>query len=136
MTPLQKHFARLAAGFVVAIERGVMTREECQILLTSAAFHPSGRFVAGLTPEQRDELATFACTALDDAMCRPGLGAQHDIRSAVALLMGRPRAELLIAAYRAANGRLRAEDVEAVVAEEIAAYLTRLRESGKLRHAG
>jgi len=50
--------------------------------------------------------------------------------------MGRPRAELLIAAYRAANGRLRAEDVEAVVAEEIAAYLTRLRESGKLRHAG
>ena len=135
MTPLQKHFERLAAGFVTAIERGWMSREECQVLLAGAAFR--GKSCAGLTAEQRDDLATWACIALDDAIMRPGLAAQQDIRVNLAPLLGRPRAELIITAYRAANGRLNAAEVEAVVSEEIAAFLAR-RSSGVkgLRHAG
>ena len=138
MTPVQKHFAGFAAGFVTAIERGWMTREECQVILSSAAFHPTGKYVAGLTPEQRDDLATWACIALDDAISRPGLSAQNDIRVTVGPMLSarKPRNELRIAAYRAANGRLTARIVEEIVEEEIAAFLTRLRGIGSRSHAG
>lgn len=127
MTPIQKHFFKLAAGLVTAVEHAWMTREECQVLLTSAAFR--SKVCAGMTVDQRNDLATFACVALDDAICRPGLAAQQDIRTNLAPLLGRPRAELIITAYRAANGRLNATEVEAVVSEEIASFLAR-RSSG------
>jgi polyhydroxyalkanoate synthesis regulator phasin len=65
------------------------------------------------------------------------LRASAAIRAAVVPLIAArtPRAELTLAAYRAANGRLTAADTEAVVADEITAYMARVRASGARIHA-
>lgn len=82
-----------------------------------------------LTDEQRYDLAAYGVAVLDEAIETPGLHAARMIRAIVGPLLRekKPRAEVLIAAYRAANGRLCASDVEAVVVEEIAAFMARMK---------
>lgn len=75
--------------------------------------------------------AAYAIHCLSEAMMRPGLAASWDIRRAIGDLMSarKPRETILLAAYRAANGRLDSETVEAVVKQELAAYVHRIRDT-------
>lgn len=130
----RQHWRHLAAGFVGAINRGIMDYGECVALLQAAAM----RTPLQLSVDDRITLANFAEIAMADALMRPELAAQHDIRNAVTPLLQakKLRVEIYLAAHRASDCRLPAAQVEKIADAEIAAFMARLREAGKLRHAG
>lgn len=133
---LAKIWADRATGFASAIQSGAMSRDYVLALLQSSVYRTP--LTHHLSTDEQDRLAIHAEMALDDAIARPGLAAQHAIRTNLAPLLAarKPRAELLVMAYRAANGRIDSKTVETIVAEEIAAYLAQVHASGKLKNAG
>lgn len=74
-------------------------------------------------------LADTAREILFRAYFAPALAASAAIRSRVQELASarRPRPEILIAAYRVANARLPAAEVETIVNAELAAFMVRVR---------
>lgn len=118
------HAARFLA---VQVCRGTLDYTRA-INIVARAAQCSARY-RHLSDDDRDGLENFGVLEFDAALHRPELAASHDIRFAIAPLMSQrtPRAEILLAAYRAADGRIGAEMTESIVRAEIAAFMARVR---------
>ena len=119
--------ARFAKSLAVAVGQESIPYGYAYNLVERAA-HCSSRY-RHLTDDRRGALALGGVLALDDAIWAPGLAASDAVRVAISPMMRarKPRGEILLAAHRAGDGRLSASEVEAVVAEEISAFMARVR---------
>jgi len=126
-------FRRIAQGFVGAVQRDVIPFPDACNLIESTAH--AGKPTRDLPPDQQAALATYGIQCLTDALINPELAAAAEIRVALGPMMEarKPRSALLIAAYRVANARLPAAQVEQIVQEQIAAFMARVK--GERRHA-
>lgn len=106
-----------ADGLAPLVRSGLLDYHEAHNSLERAAI------------DHGDEMAVYAVTCLGEAMMRPDLLAARDIRAAIGPLMSarKPRDTVLLAAYRAANGRLQSAEIETIVRQEMSAYVARVR---------
>jgi hypothetical protein len=117
------------------INRGTWTYEAARELLEELLFASpltasiGGEAQAALMDRLMDECGLVAV--------RVPVAAVQEIRNTLGPMMAdrKPRMALLLGAYRAANGRLSAREVEHVVKTETAAFMDRLR-AGQIANAG
>lgn len=125
-------FMRLAATLGAEVNRGAWTHDQARDALAELCH--SAPQTAAMDPEARWALIDALADEVGRVAVSAPVSAIHDIRNALPPLMAarQPRAALLLAAYRAADGRLPARDVEQCVDAEIAHFMSRLRMSGRL----
>lgn len=130
------HLSRVARGFAPLVADRILGFAEAADAIDHTIWCDP-RF-AGFDEKSKWRISEAAHWQISDAIITPELRASEAIRSALGPLMAgrRPRAELLIAAYRAANGKLSASEVEGIVVDEISSYVVRIRQSRGLRNAG
>ena len=130
------HLRRVTGGFGPLVADGLIAFAEAADAIDVLIF-TDPRFAA-FDDTAQWRLSELAHSELTIFIDRPALASERAIRDALGPLMTvrKPRSELVIAAYRAANGRIDARTVEHIVAEEITAYMARIHQSRGFRRAG
>lgn len=121
------HLHAAAIRFAPAVADGAIGFAEAHDALCRAAINnpacrtmPSSAFIA---------LCGRLAVTLADAVERPALAAAQAVRDAMRPLLAhrRPRAAVLIAAYRAAGDDLTVAEIEAIAREEVGLYVREAR---------
>lgn len=131
MTPEQAlaHCTRVADGFAPLVRANIMLFSEAadaidRLLWTDPRFVRLGDKILW-------RISELSHVRICEIASSPQLIAARAIRASLAPMIEakRPRVELTLAAYRAADGRIPSGHVERIVADEIAAYLVRIKQS-------
>lgn len=127
--------SKLARNLGAEINRGAWTVEDVRDLIDELLL--SNPMTAGMDVLERHALAARLDDEAQLTAIRAPLAAVQAIRDALGPMMAarKHRGLLTIAAYRIANGRLEASQVERIVDEETKAFMARLN-AGITRHAG
>lgn len=126
-------FYRFAASLGGEVNRGAWTYQDACIVLEEIL--QSAPQTASMDAVDRFELLEQLHIEVGRvATCGP-VAAVQDIRHALAPLMEakQPRAVLLVAAYRAADGRLTAREVETVATSEVAQFMNGMKAPKNVR---
>lgn len=117
----------VATRFGPPVLAGIMEYAECDALLVKIAWrHLNG---AAMPAGAFDRICWSLTNTLNDAIDSPALAAAQAVRDAVRPLLAqrRPRATVLLAAYRTGGDDLAVSEVEAIAREEVETYIQERR---------
>lgn len=119
------HFHTVVARFAPMIQQGLIAEWEARDAIERQIF--AGRIGAALSPDEQWNLADRALLALAQAVDAPQMAATRDIRIALRQMVKArtPAAEMRLACFRLADGRLPTREIEALYAAEISAIIAR-----------
>lgn len=120
------HYKRVAAAYAPMIQRGLVDEAEARDAIERNVFTGRG---ASLTEDQQWALLDQAMLALSQAIDAKELGAIRDIKITIRDMVRarKPPADIRMACFRIADGRLTTRDIDATYHAEVAAIVARLR---------
>lgn len=127
MASLAERLRIAAEGFAPFVSNDLLSYSEVVNTLCRAVW--TSENMSTLDDSKLYRLEAYAEACLGNAMMAPGVAAAWDIRRTMGDLMSarKPRDAVLLAAYRAANGRLSSAEIETIVRQEMTAYVQRVR---------